>query len=60
MCQRECEEASITREEGNGGLRVVLEKAGWKEYNETTESLEGHRNELELESYALNLSISVP
>lgn len=60
MCQRECEEASITREKGKGGLRVVLEKAGWKEYNETTESLEGHRNELELEPYVLNLSISVP
>lgn len=59
MCQRAREDASLTKQKGNGCLRVVLEKAGWKEYKETTESLEGHRNAFEPESYVLNLSISL-
>lgn len=47
MCQRPCEDTSLTREQGNGHLRFVLEKARWKECNETTESLEAHSTEFE-------------
>lgn len=48
--------------EGDRSCRVVLEKAPWKEYGETTECHEGHGdgNEFGLEPYALHLSLPLP
>ena len=45
--------------EGDGGRRVVLEKAPWKEYSETTECHEGHSNKSGLELTALHFSLSL-
>lgn len=41
--------------EGDEGCRIVLAKTQWREQDETTERLEGHSNESELEPQALNL-----
>jgi len=45
--------------EGDGGRRVVLEKAPWKEYSETTECHKGHSNKSGLELSALHFSLSL-
>lgn len=43
---------------GSGGGRVLLDKAGWKEDNETTESLQGQNNKFGPESHAFSLCVS--
>lgn len=45
--------------EGDGGRRVVLEKAPWKEYSEATDCHEGHSNRSGRELHALHFSLSL-